>query len=191
MPSVPGFLPSTSAPLFKNGPWPTGSSFSVSIMGLPPIVIDGTHMGYCGGMAFTARDIFEAGTPQLQSGDSTTIPSETVSYIQRRLIDSFQPAPGIPATWIAYDQALNHDTIFWGQGTYGRSVLAAPAIMASIATGGLCPIGVVLVQSFGPWDVFQNHVELVYGFELDPPRQPTLHVYSCYAPGPDDFTSSL
>lgn len=191
MPSVPGFLPSTSAPLFKNGPWPPGSNFNVSIMGLPPIVIDGTHMGYCGGMAFTARDIFEARTPQLQSGDPTTLPSQTVSYIQNRLLDSFQPVPAIPATWSAYDQALNHDTIFWGQGTYGRSVLAAPAIMASIATGGLCPIGVVLVQSFGAWDVFQNHVELVYGFELDPAGQLTLHVYDCNAPGRDDITISL
>lgn len=191
MPSVAGFLPSTRAPLFKNGPWPPGSNFNVSIMGLPPVVIDGTHMGYCGGMAFATRDIFEAGMPQLQSADPTTIPGGTLSYIQRRLIDSFQPVPAIPATWIAYDEALNHDTIFWGQGTYGRSVVAAPQIMASVAAGTLCPIGVVLVQSFGPWDVFQNHVELVYGFDLDAARQLTMHVYDCNAPGRDDITISL
>jgi len=35
MSSVPGFLPSTSAPLFGNSPWPPGLDLSISIDGLP------------------------------------------------------------------------------------------------------------------------------------------------------------
>jgi hypothetical protein len=62
--------------------------------------------------------------------------------------------------------------------------------MRYIDAGGLVPIGVVLAQSPWPWDVFQNHVELVYGYELDGTRL-TLHVYDSNVEGSDNVTISL
>lgn len=49
MPIVPGFLPSTVAPLFPNGPWPPGMDLRVSVPGLPTVALDVTHLGLCGG----------------------------------------------------------------------------------------------------------------------------------------------
>jgi len=57
MPYVSGFLPSRSAPLFHNGPWPAGLDLRISLAGLPAASIDVTQMGLCGGMSFLARDI--------------------------------------------------------------------------------------------------------------------------------------
>src|SRR4029078_7313491 len=59
-----------------------------------------------------------------------------------------------------------------------------------VDAGGLVPIGVVLAQSAWPWDVFQNHVELVYGYYLVGPHLP-LHVYDSNYEGSDNVTISL
>jgi hypothetical protein len=37
--------------------------------------------------------------------------------------------------------------------------------MADIDAGVLCPIGLILVESFAPWAVFENHVVLVGRYE--------------------------
>src|SRR5437764_2463740 len=95
---VPGFLPSTRAPLFHNGPWPAGTSLAVSILGLPAVSLDATAMGLCGGMSFLARDIFESGTPQLRNRVASEIPLQLAQHVLGRLIDSFT-GPQIVARW--------------------------------------------------------------------------------------------
>src|SRR6266487_1637250 len=186
---VPGFRPSTNAPLFSNGPWPAGTSFGVSIDGLPAVNIDATMMGFCGGMSFLARDIFESGMPQLRGTSSSQIPMALAQLILARLIQSFD-GPVTVAQWLAFTQKLDHDTVLGGPGVFHLTVNECPAIMADIDAGRLCPIGVVLIQSLAPWDVFQNHVELIWGYELAG-SQLTLHVYDCNRPGRDDITIGL
>jgi hypothetical protein len=100
MPSVPNFLPSTHAPLFHNGPWPAGTNLSISIMGLPPVTIDATQMGLCGGMSFLACDIYEAGTEQLRNRDSSRIPAALAGHVLTRLIHSFDGGP-VVARWLS------------------------------------------------------------------------------------------
>ncbi len=189
MKSVPGFLPSTNAPLFANGPWPPGTSFTVSIPGLPPISVNTTQMGFCGGMSFLTRDIFESGTPQLRGLVAADIPPALAQLILRRLIDSFDGPPTV-AKWLDFTQKLDHDTVFGGPGAFHMTVNECPAIMADIDAGILCPIGVVLIQSLAPWAVFQNHAELVWGYDLIG-SELTLHVYDCNNPGSDDITINL
>lgn len=189
MSAVPGFLPSTNAPLFPNGPWPPGTSFNVSIAGLPVVSINTTQMGFCGGMSFLTRDIFESGTPQLRGRLSQDIPLPLAQFIEARLITSFD-GPGTVAEWLAFTQKPDHDTLLGGPGTFHMTVDQCPAIMADIDAGHLCPIGVVLIESLAPWDVFQNHVELVWAYDLAG-SQLTLHVYDCNRPGQDDITISL
>ena len=189
MPFVPGFLPSRSAPLFHNGPWPPGLDFRLSLAGLPAVSVDVTQMGLCGGLSFLARDIHESGTPQLRSTDSRSIPLPVGRHILSRLIDSFR-GPGVIPYWLRATQELDHGTWFWGQGLYAETVRAAREVMRFVDAGGLVPIGVVLAQSPWPWAVFQNHVELVYGYELDDTRL-TLHVYDSNAEGSDQVVIEL
>jgi hypothetical protein len=189
MPYVPGFLPSRSAPLFHNGPWPAGLDLKLSLAGLPAASVDVTQMGLCGGMSVLARDIHEAGTPQLRSTDSRSIPVPVGRHILRRLLDSFR-GPGVIPYWLHATQELDHSTWFWGQGLFAETVEAARQVMRYIDAGGLVPIGVVLAQSPWPWDVFQNHVELVYGYDLVGTRL-TLHVYDSNAEGSDHVVIEL
>jgi hypothetical protein len=189
MPYVSGFLPSRSAPLFHNGPWPTGLDLRISLAGLPAASIDVTKMGLCGGMSFLARDIHESGAPQLRSTSSPSIPVPVGRHILSRLLDSFL-GPGVIPYWIHATQELDHGTWFWGKGLYAETVDAARQVMRFVDAGGLVPIGVVLAQSAWPWDVFQNHVELVYGYDLVG-TQLTLHVYDSNFEGSDNVTISL
>jgi hypothetical protein len=193
MPFVSGFLPSQNAPLFHNGPWPPGTSLTVSIPGLPTISIDVTQMGMCGGMSFLTRDIFEAGTPQLRNTDSAKIPIALAELIVGRLVQSFD-GPETVARWVSLTGLPDHDTTVWGAGVFHQTVNECQNIMADInmpPNGTLSPIGVIRTgPSWWPGDVFNNHVELVYGFDLVG-SQLTLHVYDCNNPGNDSITISL
>lgn len=187
--AVAGFMPSTRAPLFRNGPWPPGTSLSVSILGLPPVTLDVTPMGLCGGMSFLARDIFEAGTPQLRNRVASAIPPELVQHVLSRLLDSFS-SPAIVARWLATTQALDHDTAVWGAGLFRQTLDEIPGILGEIDAGRLCPIGLVLVHSYAPWDVFKNHVVLVWRYERHGDVM-TLRTYDCNRPGRDDIVIEL
>lgn len=194
MPFVPGFKPSTHAPLFGNSPWPTGTNLTVELPGITAVNVDATRFGLCGGMSFLARDIFEAGTPQLQGTSSQRVPVALAQYILRRLLDSFSinssGGSNVVSQWLAYTQALDHETVLRGPGLFAATVAQCPFITADIDAGVLCPIGVVLVESFAPWAVFDNHVELVYGYERSG-SELTLFVYDCNRPGRDDRTITL
>lgn len=187
--AVAGFLPSTRAPLFHNGPWPTGTALQISVPGLPAVSVDATGMGLCGGMSFLARDIHESGTPQLRGRSSERIPLELAQHILGRLIDSFN-GPALVGRWLAETQALDHETVFWGPGLFHRTIDEVPGILDDIDNGVLCPIGLVLVHSYAPWDVFENHVVLVWGYERHGDVL-TLRTYDCNAPGRDDIVIQL
>ena len=187
---VPGFRPSTHAPLFSNATgWPPGTELRVSVMGLPSVAVDATKSGLCGGMSFLTRDIVESGTPQLRGRTSTRIPLGLADHILARLVDSFS-GPGIPARWLAAIQALDHDTVVWGPGLFHRTVNEVPGILAEVDAGRLCPIGIVLVHSYAPWAVFENHVVLVWGYEAHGDIL-TLRTYDSNFPGRDDILIQL
>jgi hypothetical protein len=186
---VAGFLPSQNAPLFSNSPWPSGTALTISVPGLPAASINATRMGLCGGMSFLARDIFESGTPQLRGRDSSRIPLPLASHLQHRLLQSFGAGP-VVLRWLSATRSLDHDSVLWGRGLFGQTVGECPAVMADIDAGVLCPIGIVLAQSWGPWEVFQNHVVLVWGYELVG-NALTLHTYDCNFPDDDGIVIQL
>jgi hypothetical protein len=177
VPAVANFTPSLNALRFQNGPWPAAANLQLNIAGLPRETLDSTKFGLCGGMCFTTRDAFESGLPQLPFSHSSTVPVSIVHYIMRRLIDSFN-GPGLINKWLAWTQTPDHDTVAWGQGVFGRTLLECPAIRADIDANMLAPIGLVLEESAWPWAIFDNHVVLVYKYELDGTKL-TLHVYDC------------
>ncbi|MFH9070390.1 NBR1-Ig-like domain-containing protein [Streptomyces alboflavus] len=187
--AVPGFLPSTRAPLFGNNPWPPGTALRIDVFGLPVAAVDATGMGLCGGMSFLARDIFENGTPQLRGRSSREVPVEVAQHILGRLLDSFK-GPGVVSRWLGETQALGHDTVFWGHGLFRRTLAEIPAILDDIDNGTLSPLGLVLVHSYAPWDVFLNHVVLAWGYERHGDVL-TLRTYDCNHPGEDDIVIRL
>jgi len=189
MPFVPHFKPSLNAPLFKNGPWPAGTGMTVTITGLPPVRLDATTFGLCGGMAFLTRDIFESGTPQLSQTDSSAIPNSLVAHIMDRLVASFN-GPETKARWIGLTESLDHDTAIRGWGVFHQTVEECQAITDDIDAGRLCPIGLVLKESFNPVDVFYNHVELVWGYTREGDIL-QLCVYDCNLPARDDIFIKL
>ncbi|WP_141204627.1 hypothetical protein [Streptomyces griseorubiginosus] len=186
---VPGFLPSTRAPRFGNSPWPAGTALEISVFGLPVTSVDATRMGLCGGMSFVARDIHEAGTPQLRGTSSQRVPVELARHTLDRLVDSFN-GPALVQRWIAETQALDHETVVWGPGLFHRTIDEVPGILDDIDRGILCPVGLVLVHSYAPWDVFQNHVVLIWGYERHGDVL-TLRTYDCNQPMRDDIVIQL
>ena len=64
------------------------------------------------------------------------------------------------------------------------------SIMQDIDAGRLCPIGLVAAHRWIPWDVFKNHVVLVWGYEHDGDRL-TLYTYDSNFPGRDNITIHL
>jgi hypothetical protein len=146
-------------------------------------------MGLCGGMAFVGRDCFEAGAPQLRGTDSSAIPAAVAQHILGRLVESFD-GPGTVGRWLSATSELDHGTVLRGDGLFADTVRACPEITAEIDAGRLCPIGVVLTESFAPWAVFDNHVELVWGYERDG-NVLTLHTYDCNAEGSDQVVIQL
>lgn len=189
MPFVAGFLPSQNAPLFANSPWPPGTALTISVPGLPAVSINATRMGLCGGMSFLTRDIFESGAPQLRGRDSSRVPAPVVSHLRNRLLHSFGGA-SVVMRWLWVTRAPDDDTGLWGHGLFRQTVAECPAIMADIDAGTLCPIGIVLAQSWAPWAVFENHVVLVWGYELAG-QVLTLHTYDSNYPGRDDIVIEL
>jgi|SRR5262245_21045062 len=187
--AVPGFLPSTRAPRFGNGPWPQGTQLSISVAGLPAAKINATRMGLCGGMSFLTRDIVESGTAQLRGTQADRIPVALAQHILGRLKDSFG-GPSIVARWLALTRASDEDSRVLGDGVFHQTIDELPHIIGDVSAGRLCPIGLVLAQSYAPWAVFQNHVVLVWGYEQHGDTL-TLRTYDCNRPRRDDITIKL
>ena len=185
MPAVPDFLPSRNAPLFRNGPWPPGTGIPITLPGFKPILFDRTKAGFCGGMAFVTREIFEAGTPQLRGKDAVLLPLQVAQYLMFHTIDAFAPVMG---QWLHATSELDHSTLFGGKGLFAETVEGCATVTATIDSGRLCPIGVVLTQSTVPFTVFDNHVELVYAYERNG-NTLKLHVYDCNSGGATDPTA--
>lgn len=140
-------------------------------------------------MSFLARDIYEAGTAQLRNRTSNRIPDALAHHILARLLDSFS-GPNVIAKWLDKTRSLGHDTVFRGAGLFRQSLDEYPAIIADIDAGILSPIGLILTESFAPWDVFKNHVVLVWGYEWAGSIL-TMRTYDCNFPGKDDITISF
>jgi hypothetical protein len=81
--SVPGFLPFTHAPLFRNGPWPAGLKLTIRVAGIPVLSIDAARWGLYGGMTFLTRDIVEADQPKLCACDPSRIPLALAQHLLR------------------------------------------------------------------------------------------------------------
>ncbi len=189
MPSVPGFLPSTHAPLFRNGPWPAGLRLTIHVAGLTVLTLDAARWGLCGGMRFLARDMAEAGHPQLCARDPSRIPLALAQHVLRRQIDSLRRT-SVLVRWLLTIGQPDNTSPSWGRGLARATLAECAHIMRDIDAGRLCPIGLVAARRWVLWDVFKNHVVLVWGYDLNGDRL-TLYTYDSNFPGRDDIALRL
>ena len=193
---VPGFLPSTSGLHFLNS-FPMSSFPGINVLGTL-VAIPGVY-GLCGGMAFAARDYFEAG---VASPPDTTPPTSgpLFSYLWIRLLASFNliNVPPGPARYMhLMNPALpDHETVASNAGLAprGRAWVMInegwPKIMGDIASGHPSPLGLVTSKSLDPSRIFDNHQVLAYGYELDG-TDLVIWVYDMNSPNINNITITL
>lgn len=193
--AVPGFLPSTSALAFANA-FPKVPVRHIGIPGVVSVPIGDASNGLCGGMAFAARDYFEAG--RKPPGNTKPPASGALfDYLVDRLFDSFD-LPFGPARYLELMSPLLPD----GETVWSRLGLAPrgrawrmvkqewPAIRAQIDAGHPCPLGLVRVKSSDPFELKRNHQVVAYGYELGAANL-ELRLYDPNHPKDDGVTLSL
>lgn len=192
---VPGFLPSASGFAFANA-FPHVPVRRIGIPGVVSVPIGDASNGLCGGMAFAARDYFEAERPPPEDTEPPER-GELFDYLVDRLFDSFDLPLG-PARYLEQMNPLLSDgeTVWTRLGVvpHGRAWRMVrrewPAIRAEIDGGHPAPIGLVRVKSADPFELKRNHQVLVYGYDLEGTAL-TLHLYDPNRPRDDHVTLSL
>lgn len=193
--TVAGFLPSTSGFAFANA-FPHVPVRRIGIPGVVSVPIGDASNGLCGGMAFAARDYFEAGRPPPE-GSTPPSEGELFDYLVDRLFDSFG-LPFGPARYLELMSPLLSDgETVWsrlGVAPHGRAWRMVrqewPAIRAEIDGGHPAAIGLVRVKSTDPFELKRNHQVLAYGYDLVGTAL-TLHLYDPNRPRDDHVTLSL
>jgi hypothetical protein len=196
---VPGFKPSSSGLHFINY-YPSIPLLTINILGAQVPIGDASN-GLCGGMAYVARDYYDAGLlppPDVTSSDGHSRPPQVLfDYLVKRLFDSFE-LPGGPFKYMhLMDPALpDHETDFSraGLAPHGRAWVMIieewPAIKATLDLGLLAPMALVRVKSLDPFQMGHNHQVLAYGYDLSG-NDLTIYVYDPNYPGRDDVYISL
>jgi hypothetical protein len=192
---VPGFLPSTSGFRFANS-FPQVPVRRIGIPGVISIPIGDASDGLCGGMAFAARDYFEA-SRSVEQNAAAPSGGPLFEYLVDRLFASFD-LPFGPARYLRLMSPFVPDgETVWsrlGIGPHGRAWIMAmeewPKVRRDIDAGHPSPLGLVRVRSHDPFDLKQNHQVLAYGYDLNGSAL-TLRLYDPNRPGRDDVSLSL
>lgn len=188
---VEGFLPSTSAFRFPN-------SFAhvplrrIGVPGVLSVPIGDAANGLCGGMAFAARDMFEARRPPPPNTTPPTEGTPLYDHLVARLFASFD-LPFGPVRYLELmSPTLPDGETFWsriGVAPHGRAWRIAtrewPKVRSDIDQGHPSPLGLVRTISRDPFDLKENHQVLAYAYEASP-ETVTLRIYDPNLPGRDD-----
>jgi hypothetical protein len=193
---VPAFLPSTAGFRFANS-FPRVPVRRIGIPNVVSLPVGDASNGLCGGMAFGARDYFEAGRPppddEAPPGENTPL----FRYLVDRLLDSFSLPLGPSRYLELMNPALpDGDTVLArvGIGPHGRAWRMIreewPKVRGDIEGGHPSPLGLVRVKSWSPLDLKLNHQVLAYGYSLAD-DQVVLRIYDPNHPGDDGMTLSF
>jgi hypothetical protein len=192
---VEGFLPSTSAFRFPNS-FPHVPLRRIGVPGLVSVPIGDAANGLCGGMAFAARDLFEARRPPPPDTDPPAEGSPLFGYLVDRLFASFD-LPFGPVRYLELmNPAVPDGETFWsriGLAPHGRAWRNAgewPKVRADIDAGHPSPMGLVRTISTDPFDLKENHQVLAYAYWASPGTV-TLRIYDPNLPGRDDVRLTL
>jgi len=179
MPDVAGFLPSLQGLPFTNS-FPPQPDLVIDLPVVGRVGIGDASNGLCGGMVYTALDMFHAGMVPPADLARPALGEPLYGYIVGRLFDSFD-LPSGPLTYFDWMVTSDHDTglppLVVRRGLAWRTVVdQLPAIKSDVDSGRPCPIGLVTVQSANLRNLGLNHQVLVYGYE-DDGAQVSLKIY--------------
>lgn len=194
MPSVTGFLPSTSGFHFSNT-FQHVPDLKIDILG-NQIGIGDAANGLCGGMVFAVRDYFEARTP-IPPDTRAPTSGPLFDYLVKRLFDSFNLPKGPLIYMNLMDPALpDHET--WmsnaGLAPRGRAWIMInsewPKIKADIDSGHLSPMALIEVKTLDATQMGHNHQVLAYGYDLNG-SDLTIHLYDPNSANSNSVTLKL
>ena len=186
---VPGFVPSTSGLHFINA-FPSEPAIQIPLPDGQQLALGNAANGLCGGMAFTARDYFEASrTPP----DDTSPPPEgspLFEWLVSRLLASFNLPLGI----MRYVELMT--PLLPNAGhlpvTRARVMLERewPTIKQELDSGHPAALGLIKVISADVHDIGKNHQVLAYGYTLNG-TDLALDIYDPNYPNDDSVRLSL
>ena len=188
--SAPGFRPSVHGLPFPNA-FPPGPTLRLGPIDPRIVGFGDASAGLCGGMALTARDLYEAG---LTAPDDVGVPangSPRFLSLVRRQVQSLDWLR-VPLRYFDL-QALRPDPPAGLAAALHREpprVVAIvdewPRIRAEIDGGHPSVVGLIRTAGGSPWDLTRNHQVLAYAYAAGD-RLVTLHVYDPNHPRRDDL----
>lgn len=188
MPSarVPEFRPSVNGFPFPNC-FPCDRPFFLFDTPLGPVQFADATRGLCGGMIFTAIDLFEAGVRSL--------PSESTDGLFRHFCQRLFTSWGMPFTWVKYlDWQRRPDGSKFVSGVRVRRGVSSlmietewPKVRERLDAGKLVPLGLVKQTGWSVRKLGLNHQVLAYGYDLQGDDL-TVHIYDPNYPGDDSVT---
>jgi hypothetical protein len=188
---VPGFLPSTRGLHFTNY-FPHEPEIKIQLPLGKTLGLGDAANGLCGGMAFVARDYFEANQPIPSNADAPASDSPLYKFVVQRLLDSFNLPLGIGRYLELMEPSFPDASP--GFGLPGRSSVMLhdewPKIKADLDAGHPVPLGLVKVVSDQPENLGKNHQVLAYGYDLDGTSL-TVWLYDPNYPNRDDIQFQL
>jgi hypothetical protein len=187
--AVPGFLPSLQGLHFANsyppGPTVRFGPFDTRILGFGD-----ASAGLCGGMALTARDLFEAGLKAPPDTDPPANGSPRFDAIVRRQVESLDWLR-VPLRFLDL-QAFRPDPPTGLPGTLGREPprvdavqVEWPKIRSEIDSGHPSVVGLIRFVGNSPMALTKNHQVLAFAYDETPTRI-VVRVYDPNHPGDDD-----
>lgn len=193
--AVPGFRPSVHGLPFVNA-FPSGPTMRLGPFDPRSVGLGDASTGLCGGMALTARDLWEAGivAPAAQVG----VPdngSPRFRALVRRQVQSLDWLR-VPLRYLDL-QALRPDPPTGLARRLHREpprvealLREWPRIRAEIDAGHPAVVGLIRVAGGSLWSLTQNHQVLAWGWEAAE-RRLSIRVYDPNHPGRDDVELRL
>src|SRR5262245_1144060 len=185
---VNGFLPSKWGFAFTNF-FPSGPVVTLRLPGLH-LPLGDAAKGLCGGMAFAARDYFEAGREPPRDPEPPPGGSPLFYYFVIRLWQSFN-LPSGPLKYYLWQTLPDLDSR-WRRGIRTRTMRDEwPRIRAELDRGRLSPLGFNRYRTFNPLRLGDNHQVLAYGYTRETNGLVRLWIYDPNHGGRDDMVMTF
>ena len=183
--TIEGFRPSTHGFHFSNA-WPHGPTVRIGPIDPRIVGIGDAADGLCGGMVYTAADLFLAGVPVPPDREPFANGSPRFNAIVRRQVESL--------AWLTVPVRYWLRSALGGSfgGDRARQTLERewPKAKRELDAGRVVLIGLIRVASMDPRQLTMNHQVMAWGYAEDG-RGVTLNLYDPNWPDRDDVTITI
>jgi hypothetical protein len=183
--TIPGFLPTTNGFHFANA-WPHGPTVRFGPLDPRIVGVGDAADGLCGGMVYTAADLFVAGVAVPTDREPFANGSPRFNAIVRRQVESLDWLRVPVRYWLR--SALGGS--FGGDRARATLENEWPRAKAELDAGRVIQIGLIRVASWNPWQLTMNHQVMAWGYAEDG-RGVTLNLYDPNWPDRDDVTITI